>query len=435
MNSQSITPKRLFVSILAPLMLLFAGATWATDNLQQQFDAALEAIENDHLLTARQTLQDLLADNPSLNRARLELARVHYLSGDYDEAEAEARRVLEDPTTPPQVRTTVLAFLAQIDADQRQQQRRHQWRPSIYAGLMYDSNVNIGPNRDVIDIGGTLYRLSPDSRETSDLAWVVNPAISHIYNPNKRFQWGEHSGNFYWQSDASAYYRGYFDESDLHLGVLTLRTGPAWVVPRRWRAGIGLQADQIWLGNNNLALITSVNPSIVWQLGDDWEVGLDGLIGYRNYNHSADSGRDGWDKRLNLSAARYFNNRRWALLGGVGYHDFDADESRFSYHGPGIYAGVITQAWQNGMVYARAGYSRFSFDGREPLFDRRRKDDEWRYTVGFQHDIQEGMLAGWALQGSWVYTDNKSNVAIYDYDRHAVNLGLARSFSLPRSRP
>lgn len=428
MNTPRLVMHRFLAGLLASVALLLAGAAHAADDIQEQFDAAMAAIESDHLLTARQTLQDLLAANPSLNRARLELARVHYLSGDYPGARAEAQRVLDDPTTPPQVRATVLAFLAQIEADGQRASQRHQWRPSIYAGLMYDSNVNIGPNRDVIDIGGNLYQVSRDSRETSDLAWVVNPALSHIYNPNKRFQWGEHSGNFIWQSDASAYYRGYFDESDFHLGVLSLRTGPAWIVPRRWRASVGLQADKIWLGNDSLALITSINPGITWQLGDNWEVGLDGMLGYRNYNRGVDDGRDGWDRKLNLSAARYFNNRRWALLGGIGYHDFDADEDRFSYHGPELYLGAIAQAWENGMVYARVGYSRFDFDGREPLFGHGRDDDEWRYTLGFQHDIQSGPLARWALQGSWMYTDNSSNTPIYDYDRHVVNLGLARSF-------
>ncbi|MFO1354678.1 MAG: surface lipoprotein assembly modifier [Gammaproteobacteria bacterium] len=419
---------RFCTRLLVPLALLIAGAASATDGIQERFDAALRAIDSDHLLTARQTLQDLLADNPSLNRARLELARVHYLSEDFPKARAEAQRVLDDPTTPPAVRATVLAFLAQIDADEKRASQRHQWRPSIYAGLMYDSNVNIGPNRDVIDIGGTLFTVSPGSRETDDFAWVVNPAISHIYNPGTHFQAGEHTGTFIWQTDASAYYRGYFDEDDFNLGVLTLRTGPAWIVPRHWRASIGLQADQIWLGSGRLALFTALNPGAVWQVGTDWELGLDATIGYRDYHRSADSGRDGWDRKVNASAARYFNNRRWALLGGIGYHDFDADEDRFGYRGPELYVGAIAQAWENGMVYARAGYMRFDFDGREPLFNKGRDDDEWRYTVGFQHDFRNGLLAGWALQGSWVYTDNQSGVDIYEYDRHVVNLGLARSF-------
>ena len=121
--------------------------------VQNEFDAAMQAVEEARLRTARERLTSLVSANPSLSRARLELARVYYLSRDYPEARREAQQVLDDPNTPPTVRATLLAFLAQIDADEKIYAARHQWSPSLYAGLMYDSNVNIGPSRDVIDIG------------------------------------------------------------------------------------------------------------------------------------------------------------------------------------------------------------------------------------------------------------------------------------------
>ncbi len=415
------------LAVLFSALAASAGALAATD-IQSRFEEAVQAIEQDRLGTARKTLQDLLQGNPSLHRARLELARAYYLSENYAQARLEAQRVLDDPDTPPAVRTTVLAFLAQIDADEKRYAQRHHWTPSIYAGLMYDSNVNIGPTRDVIDIGGLPYGVLPDSQEQSDGAWVVNPAISHIYNPGSQFQSGEHTGSFIWQTDASAYYRGYFDETDFNFGVLTLRTGPAWIVPRYWRAWIGLQADQIWLDDDSLALFSSINPGFTWEINRDTEITLEGAVTDRHYWESADNGREGWEQMGRLTGTRYFNDRKLALQGGVGYTNFDADDDRFAYHGPEIFAGVIAGAWTNGTIFARIGYRKFDFDGTEPLFNVARDDDETRYTAGFQHDFRSGALSGWALQGNWIYTDNRSNVAIYEYDRHVVNLGLARSF-------
>ncbi|MDQ1303658.1 MAG: hypothetical protein QG595_1641, partial [Pseudomonadota bacterium] len=129
------------------LALLLACNPLQADQLQDDFDQALQAIDQNQLRTARERLTSLLTTNPSLSRARLELARVYYLSQDYTKAREEAQRVADDPNTPPAVRATVLAFLAQIDADQKRNMARHQWTPSIYAGLMYDSNVNVGPAR------------------------------------------------------------------------------------------------------------------------------------------------------------------------------------------------------------------------------------------------------------------------------------------------
>lgn len=429
MQSRRRVPPLPRVLAIATLALAGAVAARADDDIQTRFDDAMRAIEADQLHTARNTLQELLSGNPSLHRARLELARVYYLDQDYAGARREAERVLADPNTPPGVRATVLAFLAQIAEDEKRFNRRHAFTPSIYAGLMYDSNVNIGPRRDVVDLGpfgvGTI---TPDSQPKDDFAWVVNPALSHVYNPGRRFEAGEHTGNFIWQTDASAYYRGYFDEDDYDLGVLTLRTGPAWIVPRQWRAWIGLQADYIWFGGDGLALFTGINPGVTWEVGDVTEVTLEGALTDRDYDESEDEGRDGLEQQAYVSVTRYFRDRSVAVQGGAGWSSFDADEDRFGYQAPEAWLGVIVEAWQDGLVYARAGYTAYDFDGREPVFERARDDDEWRYALGFEHDFREGVLRDWALQGSWVYTDNGSNIDIYEYDRHTVNLGLARSF-------
>jgi hypothetical protein len=410
----------MFWALTAPV------ATYAED-LQEQFSAALQAIEEDRLETARRLLDAILTGNPSMHRARLELARALYLSMDYEAARAQAQQVLDDPNTPPSVRTTVLAFLAQIDEDEKQLAVRHVWTPSIYLGLMHDTNVNVGPNQDVIQIGGTQFAVT---RSQEDLAFVINPGLSHTYNPGKRFQAGENAGYFLWQSSVNTYYRGYLEEDDFSLGLLTLRTGPAWVVPRHWRAAIGLQADQIWLGDGRLALYTSLNPSINWQIGDTREFGLEGVVTRRDYNKEEDDDREGWYKWAGATLGQYFFDQKLAIKGGAGYFHFDTDDDadRFAHEGPDLFLGGVAQAWQNGSVFARVGYRKYDFEGLEPGFPDPRDEDEWRYTLGFQHNFTSGVLDKWALTGNWTHTDNDSNVPIYDYDRDQISLGLSRNF-------
>jgi hypothetical protein len=409
--------------------LVQAQAAPSAAPVQSEFDAAMQAVEAARLRTARERLTSLVSANPSLSRARLELARVYYLSRDYPEARREAQQVLDDPNTPPTVRATLLAFLAQIDADEKIYAARHQWAPSLYAGLMYDSNVNIGPSRDVIDIGGVPFNVVPASQQTSDWAAVLSAGIAHTYNPGRRFDAGEQRGFFLWQSQANAYYRGYFDESDYNLGVLTLRTGPAWVVPGKWRAGLGLQGDQIYLGDRSLALYTTLNPNLTFEVGAATEVTLDGTVSNRYYWKDAEEGRDGWYKNGNVLVTHYVNNRKLGLQLAAGWADFDADEERFSYTGPDLSGGILWEAWRNGLVYARLNYRGYDFEGIEPLpANIPRDDDEWRYSVGFQHDFKAGLLTDWSLVGGFVHTDNQSNVAIYDYNRDVVNLGLSRRF-------
>ena len=412
------------------LALLLVGTPLLADELQEDFDQAMQSVDQNKLRTARERLTSILATNPSLSRARLELARVYYLSEDYPKAREEAQRVADDPNTPPTVRATVLAFLAQIDADQKKNTARHHWTPSIYAGLMYDSNVNVGPSRDIIDINGTPGYVLPESQEKSDSAMVISPGISHTYNPGKRFDAGELQGFFLWQSQANAYYRAYANETDYNLGVLTLRTGPAWIVPGSWRAGIGLQGDQIFLGGDNLGWFTTLNPNITWEFSNDTELSLDGIATDRRYDDNDEGGRQGVYLGANAIVTHYYKERTIGVQAGIGYGEFNADDDRFGYKAPDLMLGIIVEAWQGGSVYARVNYRHYDFDGPElaPFAPTTRDEHEVRLAMGFEHNFRSDALQNWVLLGGWIHTDNNSNVDIYEYDRDVVNLGMARNF-------
>lgn len=421
---------RRLLTICACLVLPFAPQFVVADDLQDQFDDAIEALEANRLRTARDKLSALLAENPNLNRARLELARTNYLLFDYDEAEKQAQQVLDNPDTPPSVRTTVLAFLAQIREDKKQFANRHNWTPSIYLGGLHDTNVNVGPSSDIVDIGGVLFNVTPASQEQDDTAWVVNGGIVHTFNPGRRIESGERGGFFVWQTQLDGYYRDYFSEHDFDLGVLTFRTGPAWFVPQEWRASIGLQADQIWLGGDELALFATLHPAFTWFVGANTDITIEGTLTNRDYDRAIDSGRDGTYTSGRLTVGHYLDGRKIGLQAGIGYTDFSADDDRFSHDGPEAFAGIVAQAWNNGSVYARVHYRQYDFEGPEPApFLVPRDDDEYRYTVGFQHDFKSGILNEWSLLGDWTYTDNQDDdVPIYDYNRSQISLGIARSF-------
>ncbi|MGI9342876.1 MAG: DUF2860 family protein [Gammaproteobacteria bacterium] len=418
---------RLLGALFIVVFLSFTAQ--AEDDIQARFDAALRAIDEDKLRSARQQLTALLADYPNLQRARLELARTHYLSYDYAEAERLAQQVLDDPNTPVSVQTTVLAFLAQIREDRERLGERHIWGPSIYVGTLYDSNVNFGPSRDIIDISGVPFIVLPGSQERSDWAWVVNPAITHTFNPGKPFDVGESSGFFAWQSLAGLYWRGYFDEDDFDFGVLTLRTGPTWFVPGEWKASIGLQGDQIWLGGDDLAWFTSLNPNFTWFVGRNTELVLDAYATDRNYSRRIDRPRDGTFLSGLLSINHSLRDSGVTLQAGVGYRDFDAEGQRFTYTGPEAFAGLTWSAWNGGSIFGRVGYRNFDFEGVEPGFNVSRDDDEYRYSLGAQHEFGSGFLDEWVIVASWTLTDNQSkNTPVFDFDRHEFNLGLSRFF-------
>ncbi|MBI5463090.1 MAG: DUF560 domain-containing protein [Gammaproteobacteria bacterium] len=418
----------LYAAMLAAAFTVDVAPVQAAEPANEEvlFEEGMQALEDDRLQTAMKAFQSILSQQPGLHRARLELAVAYYRSLQYAEARKLAQQVLDDPQTPPEVRVTVLAFLAQVQKDEATLAVRHEIKPSISAGFMYDSNVNVGPSTDIIEELPSL-PLTASSLGRSDNAVVLAAGLSHRFQPGKTFQVGERTAGFLWQSQANLYNRAYNDESDFDLTILSAGTGPAWVVLRHWRANMALNVDRIWLGGSALAWFTSLSPAVTWQF-DNGELTWDATLADRRYDDTADAGREGTYKATGLTLGRYFNARRVAAQVGARLLDFSADNDRFGNDGYELLAGVIVKTWPGGSVYGRANYRDVEYDAIEPLFTEARDEQERRIAAGFQHDFKAGHLAKWTLNGGIQYTDNSSNISIYNYDRRQITLNLGRTF-------
>lgn len=403
-----------------------------TDGSEALFEQGMKALEDDRLRSAMKAFQSILSQQPGLHRARLELAVAYYRSLQYAEARRLAQEVLDDPQTPPEVRVTVLAFLAQIQKDEAAAAVRHEFKPSVSAGLMYDSNVNVGAGTDIIEeLPG--FTLTPESLEQSDNALVLTAGLAHTFQPGKTYQFGERTALLLWQSQANLYNRAYNDLDDFDLTVLTGSTGPALVMLRHWRALLPLSIDRVWFGGSELAWYTSLNPTITWQFNNG-ELTWDATLTDRDYDdkrstiEGGDGGREGIYKATGLSLGRYFNQRRVATQIGARLLDFEADEAQFGYDGYEVLLGVILKAWPGGTLYGRANYRDVEYDGPELSIPQTRDEEERRLALGFQHDIRSGHLDKWTLSGGIQYTDNESNISYFNYDRRQLMINLGRTF-------
>lgn len=390
------------------------------------FKEGMQALEDDRLQSAMKAFQSILSQQPGLHRARLELAVAYYRSLQYAEARKLAQTVLDDPQTPPEVRVTVLAFLAQIQKDEAAMAVRHQFKPSISAGFMYDSNVNVGPSSDLVE-GNPQLILLPGSQARSDNALVLAAGLAHTFQPGKTYQFGERTASFLWQSQANLYNRAYHDMDEFDLTILTGSTGPALIVLNHWRANLALSVDRLWLGDSELAVFTSLNPAVTWQFNNG-EVTWDAVLTDRRYDESGNTGREGTYKATGVALGNYFQQRKVATQIGARLLDFSADNDRYGNDGYELLAGVIVKAWPGGTLYGRANYRDVKYDANEPLFNLARDESERRLAAGFQHDIKTGYLEKWTVNGGIQYTDNSSNISIFDYDRRQVSLNLGRTF-------
>ena len=384
--------------------------------------------EKGDLFPAIEAFNSILRSQPSLNRVRLELAVAYYRAMNYEESKRQAEMVLKDPNIPESVRLSILAFLAQVKKDEEDfLTKRQVFEPSVSFGLLYDSNVNAGPAESIIQVTDITLTLTPQSVRQSDWAAFLSAGLTHRYQFPDSVRIGDKVGRFIWISEANAYRKQYFREEDFNLDVLSLSTGPSLMVLQAWRASLIGRVDYLRLSDENLAWYLSLSPSVSWQYKNS-EFTWDALILNRDFTEDVDAGRDSIYLSTGLYYGYLFKEGKYAVQAGARVFQEDADFNRFSNDGTEILIGVNMVAWANGSVYARASQKDIDYDGKEPVFAESRNERERRYEIGFNHLFRENVLKEWKLSGSYAYTENDSNVDIYNYRRDVTAVSLSRVF-------
>lgn len=420
----------LFVGLFCGVgSLAMAAEVEAEVEAEAAFKRAMAARESGDLLGSIEIFETILSQEPWLHRARLELAVAYYRAIQYREAERQAQEVLDDPDTPQSVRLSILAFLAQIKAErERFLAKRHSFRPTVSVGYLHDTNVNVGPHSDVINIGTATLRLAPGDEPQSDDAFTLSAGLNHSFKTGKIVSIGNKSAAFLWQSQAAIYTKQYDELSEFNLDVVSLSTGPALIAPKHWRTNISFRADHVELGSDQLALYASVLPSVTWQLNNTTDLTLNASLVDRDYKQDIDEGRDSTDKALGVMLGKRYMKGKVSLQVGLTFFDEDAEDDVFGRDGTLAFVGVNWDAWENGSVYGHFSQRDYKHDDPEPLFNEKRDEREELFVLGARHEFKDGYLNKWVLNGNYRYTDTTSNVDIFDFDREVISATLSRAF-------
>ncbi len=410
--------------LIAPLGSAHAQSGSAT--VDEQYRQALYQRETGAPYTAIESLESLLAGDPTLNRARMELAVAYYRTLNFARAKAESQRVLDDPQTPENVKLSVLSFLKQLELEEKAAfEKPHKFEPNVSLGLLYDSNVNAGPDNALIGPG---LLLTPSSLKTSDWGVVGQAGLTHTWLSPAPVRIGQATARFGWVSQAGLYYKGYNQEHDYDLGVVTLATGPTLIVGSAWRGNINLQVDHLTFGGDTLGVYTSLSPSASVRVGLNGEITGDVQWMHRDFKRSIDTGRDSNYRSVGLAYGHLFNRGQLAVQAGGRWFDESADADRFSNDGYEYFVGARLRAWNGGDLFARAAWRRARYDGVEPLFNAARRETEHRVELGASHTFQTGWLEKWQLSATITNVHNEANLSLYGYDRDTVQITLGRGF-------
>jgi tetratricopeptide (TPR) repeat protein len=402
-----------------------------TDPIQLQFEEALDNRESGKVYDAIKIFENILATNPYLNRARLELAVAYHEASLYEKAIEQFQIVLDDPETPESVRLAILAYIGQLYSDELEPEGSHHFSQYVKAGLIYNSNINVVPGVGNIIVNGREFFLP--SEEISSVGTDIVLSASHRYRRKKPLNVDGARTSFEWQSQASISSNLYTETSDFNLNIISADTGPAFISAGRWLGAIPLRIDYVNLGQSSLATAFSVNPYISFDLGSYRSILVESAFLTRNYADTINEPQDG---NLVMAGAAYttlLQSLNTGIEAGFRLRNRSADDDQFAYDGLTLYFSGYTSVTELSSIYLKANYRKFDYKAPDTIIDDTnttlvRNDDEITASIGYNLDIKDGFLGKWTLNTEIAYTENTSNIDAYDYDRLLLSLNLSRYF-------
>ncbi|RDH82775.1 MAG: hypothetical protein DIZ80_10895 [endosymbiont of Galathealinum brachiosum] len=417
--------RRILVSACLSTALL-APPVYAEEAVDPEtlFNEAMRYRQDGELFKSIEIFETILSNQPGLNRARLELAISYHLTRRYQDAKDELTTVLNDPETPDEVKLSITAYLAQLSGDIKTAAQRSTSSMYISAGMFTDSNINLGPGKDITGV-------TPETLEQSGSGGQFMFTYSHRSRASQALHMGGSIVDFEWHTQATAFSRVYgSDDTDFNLSVLTLNTGPALIAEEKWRAALNFKIDKLIFGKEDYAQYIGINPLATYSITKDLEITFENKTSIREYDQPEDQGLRGTMTTWNIDLAKFFERQSIGIQGGIRYHDNGAVDGTLHYTGAEYYLGGQMPAWDDALAYLTASSRDYKYKAIDTAnsFTEIRDETELLVVLGVSHDFRTGLLRSWTLNAQYTFTNNDSNIAETEYDRDTYALNMRRYF-------
>lgn len=392
--------------VLAPLAAQKAG--------NPEFDYALgiAALDSGKPTEAMVALQRVLAVQPNNGPARAELARAYAMVGDADTARKEFDTVVGDPTVPDPVRQRFSRIIGQLDREIAG--GGTSVTGFVEGGLGYDSNVNSATALDSLVIplfaGLGPATLSAGATEIDDGFARLEGGVSLAHGLSRQTRLfasllGSAKQNF--SEDA-------FDQTSL---VAT--GGGAYTFPSRVTVSGALQVQKFWFGGSTYRDSHGLTTQATKPL--DGGAALSLSAQYFDVSYPTDPLRDGdraalgvsYATRLGVAAVQFGRERT---------DDPTADHFSNDFYGVSV---AVEHPLSSGMALTASLASEArDYEAADPLFLAVREDRQFDASLGLKIALTDRLM----VRPQLTYTRNKSNIALYDYERTTAAVTLRTEF-------
>lgn len=375
------------------------------------FYYGIAAVDAGHAGEGVLALERYIVRFPDNDRARLELARAYYVLGELSRAREEFETVSRRKP-PAEVQATIDRFMDSI----RAQETRYRTSASFYVeiGGGYDSNANSGVGNAVITVPTLgVVQLAQAGVRSGDrfmhlaaggqFSHPVAAGVALIAGAGAEGKLHHDSFDQRFDQTSGALYGGvsYLRDKNLVRGTLSLSS--LYVDYQRFRD--------------------------VATLGAEWHRQIDefntaSLFGqYAVLEYPSSPVRDSEFHGLGVGWRRAFIGRLQPVfqLQAIYGQERNAAEPKRDDLSRDLYTlrgGLsLTPAARWGVSLGLA-YTGSRFEDADPLFLVRRDDDYYSVELGASYRLTRQI----SLRADYLYSDNRSNIALYQYSRDVITL-------------
>ncbi len=204
-----------------------------------------------------------------------------------------------------------------------------------------------------------------------------------------------------------------------------------------WGRG-GLTRGFVEFEKTNYFFSNIDNPDGPGRPGDSCLSARDIICGPPGRNEDTYRNRDGWGLIAGLDHTLPLGFASAALRGGYRYHRWSSRGGEYSYQGHEVRVGMLAvlpldlrfeilgsyiyKPYRNASSFPDP--NDLVFNRQYPLAGRDRSDDVWFMDVTLERPISDSVTLG----ARYLWLDNRSNVAVFDYDRQILGAYVTFSF-------
>jgi hypothetical protein len=363
---------------------------------------------NGDLTGAAKKFRAALADDPKLTLVRAELAQT-LVTLEQDDSATHHLKLLAADAPSEQDAAGIRAFVDRID-------ERRPYKFNAYVAVAPSSNVNSGSSHSTVysPLFGSNLSIGDDGRKKSGIGVATGANAAF----NKRL-----GNDFSFVAAANAEVRVY-DDSDFNSISLSQSAELRYLLERGY-LGFGAVSSQSLDDRTLDPGYVSYGPRLSTRLNITAKDTLTASTTYEWRDYSSGSAMDGTAWMSDVAWTHAFAADTNVTLTG-GHDDVNLDMKQASYDswsaGLGLYRELPL-----GITASLNGEVKFSeFDDVNLLAGVIR--DDTRYVAGIGLTKRDLNLFGFAPELAYTYIRNDSNITMYDYDSHAVDVRLTRDF-------